>query len=171
MRQLWLLRHAKSSWDDPDLADEERPLARRGRHAAAAMASYLEVRGVHPQLVLCSSAVRARQTLAAVLPSLGEEFEIRIEPPLYTFEAQVLLDRLQRVDDEVTSVLMVGHNPAFQEFALGLAPIGVGREGLQAKLPTCSLVAIDLPDAAWSSVNIGSGELQAVVTPRDLPTL
>ena len=79
MRQVWLLRHAKSSWDDPTLADEDRPLAPRGVRDAATMASYL-ASVAPPRFVLCSAGLRARQTLAAVLPSLGSPVETRRTP-------------------------------------------------------------------------------------------
>jgi phosphohistidine phosphatase len=169
-RRLWLLRHAKSSWDDPGLDDEDRPLAPRGREAAAAMASYLESAGVRPQLVLCSSGLRARQTLAAVLPSLGGELEIRIEPGLYTFDASEVVERLRGISDEVASIMVVGHNPALQEVALLLTSTGHDRSRVEEKLPTGALVVVDLPEGLWASLGDGDGDLVALVAPRDLVT-
>jgi len=167
-RHLWLLRHAKSSWDEAGLADEDRPLAPRGRQAAAAMASYLASASVRPQLVLCSSGLRARQTLAAVLPSLGDELEVRIEPELYTFDGAAVIERLRRVADAVSALMVVGHNPAFQEAALALTTSGPDRGRVEEKLPTGALVAIDLPDASWVSLGGGEGELVRLVVPREL---
>jgi phosphohistidine phosphatase len=167
-RRVWLLRHAKSSWDDPGLADEERPLAARGRRAAAAMASHLADAGVRPDLVLCSSGLRARETLAAVLPSLGDELEVRIEPDLYTFDASRVVERLRRVADEVSSVMVVGHNPALQEAALAIASTGKDRARVAEKLPTGALVVVDLSQGSWSSIGDGGGELVMLVAPRDL---
>lgn len=167
-RRLWLLRHAKSSWDEPDLADEDRPLAPRGRQAAAAMAEYLASAGIRPALVLCSSGLRARQTLAAVLPSLGGELEVMIEPGLYTFDGSAVIQRLRRVPDAVPSVMAVGHNPAFQEAALALTSSGRDRARVEEKLPTGSLVAIDVPDGPWNALGRGDGELVRLVSPRDL---
>jgi phosphohistidine phosphatase len=169
-RRLWLLRHAKSSWDDPGLDDEARPLAPRGREAAASMASYLESAGVRPQLVLCSSGLRARETLAAVLPSLGGALEIMIEPTLYTFDASGVVERLRGISDEVTSVMVVGHNPALQEAALMLTSAGRDRSRVEEKLPTGALVVVDLPEGLWASLGDGDGELVSLVTPRDLGT-
>jgi phosphohistidine phosphatase len=168
MRNLWLLRHAKSAWDDPALADRDRPLAPRGTRAAAAMAGYLATSDVRPQLVLCSGGLRARQTLAAVLPSLGGELEVRVEPGLYTFDAEILFQLLRRVADDVDAVLLVGHNPAFQDLALGLAGSGPARDRTAEKLPTCALVTIELPDAPWASLIQGDGALTGLLTPRDL---
>lgn len=167
-RRLWLLRHAKSSWDDSELADQERPLAPRGRQAAAAMAAYLGSASVRPELVLCSSGLRARETLAAVLPALGDELRITIEPALYTFDASEVVDRLRRVPDDVSSVMVVGHNPAFQEAALAIASSGRDRTRVEEKLPTGALVAIELPDEPWTSLGDGRGEVVGLVTPREL---
>jgi phosphohistidine phosphatase len=168
VRHLWLLRHAKSSWDDPDLDDRDRPLAARGERAAAAMASYLAGADVRPRLVLCSSGLRARQTLGAVVASLGDRLEILIEPELYTFDAEVALARLRRIPDDVTSVLLVGHNPALQELALRLSPRGTARDRVESKLPTGALVTIALPDEPWADLDDGKGAMEALVTPRDL---
>jgi len=168
MRHVWLLRHAKSSWVDPSLPDEDRPLATRGAHAAAAMGAHLSSAGIHPALVLCSSGLRARQTLGAVIASLGPELEVRIEPGLYTFDAEVVLARLRRIDDVVTSVMVVGHNPALQDLALMLAPGGPARSAVAEKLPTGALVGIDVPGGSWASLAPGAGAISRFVTPRSL---
>jgi phosphohistidine phosphatase SixA len=97
VRQLYLLRHAKSDWDHPKLDDHDRPLAPRGKKAMKAMARYLRREGIHPDVVLCSSAKRARQTLERVLPALGDGVDLEVEDDLYTFDADVLLARLKRV--------------------------------------------------------------------------
>ena len=168
MKRLWLLRHAKSSWDDAELADADRPLAPRGESAAAAMASFLATSDVRPQLILCSPARRARQTLGAVLPYVGDELEVRIEPDLYTFDAEVLFARLRAVDDRVASVLIVGHNPAFQELALLLTSSGPRRSDVEVKFPTGALATIDLPAATWADVAPGDGTFVDLVGPRAL---
>jgi phosphohistidine phosphatase len=168
MRHVWLLRHAKSSWDDGSLADEDRPLAPRGARAAAAMATYLASADVHPQLVLCSSGLRARQTLSAVLISLGTELDVRIERGLYTFDAAVVLERLRRVDDAVTSVLVVGHNPALQDLALRLGSGGPARPDVEEKLPTGTLILLDVPTDSWASLGEVDAAISRFVSPRSL---
>jgi len=167
VRHIWLLRHAKSSWDDPGLADRDRPLSPRGVRGAAAMAAYLATVDV-PRLVLCSAGLRARQTLAWVLPSLGIDLEIRIEPELYTFDADVLLERLCRLEGDVTSVMLVGHNPALEELAIALSTDGELRRRLDQKYPTAALATIELPDVPWASLGEGDGVLTRFVTPSDL---
>jgi len=164
---LWLLRHAKSSWDDPDLADEDRPLAPRGERAAAAMRRYLGADPIQPSLVLCSSARRARQTLAAVLPALGTDLEVRIEPGLYTFDASVLIERLRTVPAD-RSVLLVGHNPSMQDLASLLASSGDRLNELRAKLPTGALVEIEPPVDLATTLEKRDGVLTRFVVPREL---
>ena len=127
MKSLLLLRHAKSSWDEPGLADRDRPLAPRGRRAAKALAGHLGQEGVQPALVLCSSARRARETLERIAPALGEA-DVTIEDGLYGATEDDLLERLRAVPDSVPSAMLIGHNPAIQALALCLAGSGAGLE-------------------------------------------
>ena len=167
--RLWLLRHAKSSWDDPDIADHDRPLAPRGERDAAMMGAYLDREAIRPALVVCSSGLRARQTLAGVLAGLGTEIDVRIEPGLYTFDATVLLGRLQAIPGgDVSSAMLVGHNPAIQDLTLLLAGRGSGLRDVQGKFPTCGLAEIDLPSTAWRELSGGVGTLMRFVTRRSL---
>lgn len=168
MRRLWLLRHAKSSWGDARIADIDRPLSERGRRAAAALAEHCKAAGIRPDLVLCSSAVRARETLAAVLPGLGEAMPVSIEEALYTFDADHLLVRLRQVPDDAGSVLLVGHNPGIGVLAADLAVDGRDSERLNQKYPTGGLVSIDLDVNTWTDIGKGRGHLNAFVTPGDL---
>ncbi len=165
---LWLLRHAKSSWYDPDLEDRDRPLAPRGEQAADQMRDYIATAGIRPALVLCSSALRTRQTLARVLPALGPEVEIRIEPTIYTFDADLLLDRVQAIPESVASAMLIGHNPAMQDLAVRLAATGERLDELAQKYPTGALAEIELPAASWREVGETQGDLARFVIPRGL---
>jgi len=167
--RLWLLRHAKSSWDDPDLPDSERPLAPRGVRDADRMGAFLAREQVRPALVLCSSGLRARQTLARVLSSLGDRLEIHVEPDVYTFDPAPLLERLRAVPVGVPSVMLIGHNPALQELALTIAGRGGGLAQMRTKFPTCGLAEIELGVDSWLDVAPGAGSLLRVTLPRDLP--
>ena len=166
--RLWLLRHAKSSWSDAGLRDEDRPLAPRGERAADRISDYVEAEGIHPQLVLCSSALRARQTLARVLPGLGTDLEVRIEPTLYTFDDDALLDRLGRISSDVNSVLLVGHNPAMEDLATRIADRGEGLADLSRKYPTAGLSEIAFSEGPWNTLADRPGELVRFIVPRDL---
>jgi phosphohistidine phosphatase len=167
MRRLTLLRHAKSSWDDATLADEDRPLSARGRDAAGRMASYLAAHPIRPDLVVCSPAVRTRETLSLVEGSLGGA-EIRFDPELYAFETAALLELLRALEDDRPSVMIVGHNPTIGELAGTLASGGDGLAELRAKYPTGALADLELAIDAWSDVRPGCGHLLAFVRPRDL---
>ena len=166
--QLLLLRHAKSSWSDPGLPDADRPLAPRGERAADRMRDYIAAEGLEPQLVLCSSALRARQTLARVLPALGPELQVHIEAALYTFETDVLLDRLGRISSYVISVLLVGHNPAMQDLVARVADRGDALPDVLRKYPTAGLAEITFGDGTWDSLAKRPGELVRFIRPRDL---
>jgi phosphohistidine phosphatase len=167
MRSLYLLRHAKSSWDDPAPSDHDRPLAPRGRRAAELIESHLRREGIVPALVLCSSAVRARQTLEAIEPALGDQAEVRVEPGLYGVPQRELLDRLHEVPDTVDSVMLIGHNPAVQDLALALSRSSPALEELELKYPTAALATLAF-EGPWQDLEPGSADLRAFVRPRDL---
>ena len=166
--RLWLLRHAKSSWDDPGVEDRDRPLAPRGEQAADRMRDYIATADIRPDLVLCSSALRTRQTLARILPALGPELKVWIDPSLYTFDASGLLKRLQAIPDVVGSSMLIGHNPAMQELAIMLAASGDGSGRLTQKYPTGALAEIEFPTGSWHEVGTTPGELTRFVVPREL---
>ncbi|TMK37323.1 MAG: histidine phosphatase family protein [Actinobacteria bacterium] len=166
--RLWLLRHAKSSWDDRDMQDVDRPLAPRGARAADRMRDYLDVEEIRPELVLCSSALRTRETLARILPGLGSELTIRIESSVYSFEAGELLDRLREVPADAGSVMLVGHNPAMQELASLLAADGYRLDDLRKAFPTAALAELVVPIGSWADLAPGSGRLERFVVPREL---
>ena len=166
--RLWLLRHAKSSWDDPRAPDEDRPLTPRGVRAAERMGEHLGALDIRPELVLCSSALRTRQTLARVLPGLGTALEVRIEQTMYTFDADVLLERLRDVSPEMSSVLLVGHNPALQDLAVRLADRSDRLDELALKFPTGALAEIEFGSGPWHTLAERPGELTRFVVPREL---
>jgi phosphohistidine phosphatase len=165
-RSLFVLRHAKSSWDDPALADHERPLAPRGRRGAKRIAEYMSRTHIEPELVLCSTATRARQTLELVSPALGSP-TVSLEDELYGAPADELLARLGRVPDDVDSVLLVGHNPGLQDLVLELASGGEPLERVAAKFPTGALATLTLAET-WSRLTPRGAALAAYVVPREL---
>ena len=164
MKRLYLLRHAKSSWKDSSLADHDRPLAGRGRRASKAMARHLRDEGISPDLVLCSSARRARETLDRIESALDSPTVV-VEPELYGASGRALLDRLRRVPDSAESVMLIGHNPAMQDLALDLAP---GASELAEKFPTGALATLTFAGSTWGELDSGGAELVALVKPRDL---
>jgi phosphohistidine phosphatase len=167
MRRLFLLRHAKSSRDDPALADHERPLAPRGTRAAEAMAEHFRGEGISPDLVLCSSSRRTRETLDLISPALGDETDVEIERQLYGALAGELLERVRAVDDGVESVMLIGHNPAIEQLALTLAGRGEKLDEMRSKFPTAALAALEF-DGPWRGLGPGDAELTAFVKPKQL---
>jgi len=167
VKHLHLLRHAKSSWDEPSLADHDRPLARRGIKASGRMARHLRDQALEPELILCSSAARARQTLEPVVAAMGD-VPVRIEAELYRATSADLLERMRLVPDAIDSLMLIGHNPSMQELAVGLAGEGELRDSLALKYPTAALATLAFDGPGWSDLAPGRAELVAYVRPRDL---
>ena len=167
MKRLYLLRHAKSSWKDTSLHDHDRPLAGRGRRAAKAIARHMRAHDMEPELVLCSTARRARETLEGIEPSLAAA-AVEVEPDLYAASAPALLDRLRTVPDTVESVMVIGHNPGLQELALELARPAEARSELAAKYPTAALATLAFEALSWQELDRDTAELVELVRPRDL---
>jgi phosphohistidine phosphatase len=172
MRQLLLLRHAKSSWDDPKLPDRERPLTARGRRAAMAMRQAMRELGLLPDLVLVSPARRTMETLEALEP--WDETPL-IEPmeAIYLGSAGQLLAAMHGVADVVRSVLLIGHNPGLHELAVSLAgtpgkaPASDAVRRMEAGFPTAALAEFAIP-APWWGLEPGGGRLLRFLTPRQL---
>ena len=170
MLTLSLLRHAKSSWDDPSLKDFDRPLSERGENAAPRMGAYMAAQGLAPELVLCSPAVRARQTLDLVLPHLGAGPTVVYEDRFYLAAPSVMLARVRRIEAKVRHVLIVGHDPGMQGLALELSGTGDAEtlRSLAAKFPTAGLAVIRFKGRDWSKVGPGKGRLERFVAPKML---
>jgi phosphohistidine phosphatase len=167
MRRLHLLRHAKSSWDDPTLRDRDRPLARRGQKAVARIAAWAQEHGVRPQLVLSSDARRARDTLEGVTSGLGAP-EVKLEDGLYAASAETLMERVRSLPDDVDEAMLVGHNPGLGDLLLVLARPGELRERAEAKVPTGALATLEADIESWSELEPGSARLVTFVVPREL---
>jgi phosphohistidine phosphatase len=170
MRRLFLFRHAKSSWKDDGQDDFDRPLNGRGRKAVPVTAAFLHRSGLFPDLILCSTACRTRQTLALALPCLEGEATILLEDRLYLASAAKLFNRLHEIDDRYRRVMVVAHNPGLQDLALTLA--GTGSEDdmalVRSKFPTAALAQIDFASGSWATMARESGSLVRFVTPRVL---
>lgn len=167
MKRLYLLRHAKSSWKDAGLADRERPLAPRGRAAMELLAPHLRRERVAPELVLCSPARRAQETLETIREALSGEVSVRTEPGMYGASAADLLERLREIPGAVHSVMLIGHNPALQQLAASLAHRDSGLERIERKYPTGALATLAL-SGDWRELAEGSATLVGFLRPKDL---
>jgi phosphohistidine phosphatase len=165
VKVLYLLRHAKSDWGGPELPDRERGLAPRGVRASSDLASRLQRARVAPALVLCSTAVRARQTLELLAPALGGQVETRYEEDLYGATAADVLERLRGVPGSVPSVMVVGHNPTIQDLTLELAARGRDLDSVRLKFPTAALATLKFDRKGWDRLDRGVAELVAFLTP------
>jgi phosphohistidine phosphatase len=171
MKKILLLRHAKSAWNDARLADHDRPLNRRGERAAKAMADHVLHSGYRPDLILCSTALRTRQTMAPLVKRFGLPGpSVALESDLYLASEGHLLERLREIPDEVGAVLLVGHNDGIWQLAEALVGSGPTEAlaSLHDKFPTGSLAVFHVPAGHWRDLAAGSGELLAFVRPRDL---
>ena len=175
MRQLLILRHAKSSWDDPKLSDHARPLNSRGRKSAGAMRRAMRDLGLAPDVVLVSSARRTLQTLEALEP-WDEQPLIEPMDQLYLANAAQLLGVLRQVSETARSVLLIGHNPGLHDLAMLLVgPVAMTGEtrnisGLAEGYPTGALTEFSIV-GPWSQLSEGGGRLLRFLAPRDLPEL
>jgi phosphohistidine phosphatase len=168
-RRLILFRHAKSSWDDASLPDEERPLAPRGRRALALVDQHLRTNDPNIDLVLCSPARRTRETWDGIRDAVRPAPEVRFVPRVYEASADDLLDLLRHIDRTHSSVLLIGHNPGMEELAGGLVSGGKRKAltRLDQGFPTAAVATLSL-DVAWADLDWGAARLDTYVRPRDL---
>ncbi|WP_459677062.1 SixA phosphatase family protein [Acidisoma sp. 7E03] len=173
MRHLLLLRHAKSSWHDPSLADHDRPLDAEGQADAAAMRGAILSLGLAPDLVLVSSARRTRETLEHLQPLPGAP-QTEVTGDLYLASPRQILEQLAELPGETGRVLVIAHNPGLHDLAmilLGAHAASLGRPGSQRLargFPTAALAEFSLA-GSWRSLPEGA-ELVRFLTPHDLQT-
>ncbi|HKQ53525.1 MAG TPA: histidine phosphatase family protein [Pyrinomonadaceae bacterium] len=161
MKRLLLLRHAKSSWDDARLADFDRPLNGRGRKAAPLMGDFMRERGLWPDLIISSPAQRARETIALVLEAAGFETELRYDERIYEATAGRLVEVIEGVEDDRQEVMLVGHNPGFENLLAHLT-------GESRRVPTAALARIRLDAEKWMEAGSRGGRLEWLVKPKEL---
>ncbi len=171
--QLLLLRHAKSDWGDTSLDDADRPLAPRGEKAAKAIGQEISRLSLTPDLILCSPARRARDTLAIATAELETRPPTRIVEDLYDFgDGSGPLEVIRTQGGTAQRLMLVGHNPAFEELAKRLVGSGPAdlRKALRQKYPTGALAVIGFNTSRWADIAEGKGRLKRFIRPRDLAT-
>lgn len=155
--RLILTRHAKSSWDDPLMADRDRPLNARGKNAARELGDFLASRGLEPEEVLCSSATRTRETWDHVqAAALETRPEVRYIDDLYHAPPEIMLAQLKSAS--ARTVMMIGHNPGIAEFAAMLPAKPIYTPEFR-KYPTTATLIIDFPINSWAEIALGTGDL------------
>lgn len=161
MKTLFLLRHAKSSWRDTSLPDFERPLNERGRKAAPLIGKFMRRQKLRPQLILCSPAERARQTIALVQEAAAFKAELRYDERIYEATEARLRAVVSQIDESAGRALLVGHNPGMEELLQSLT-------GEVRRMPTAALAHITLNIERWADVRENSGDLVRFVRPKEL---
>jgi phosphohistidine phosphatase len=163
VKQLLLLRHAKSSWDDPDLDDHERPLNKRGRREAPRIGRLLRHEDLVPDCIVTSTALRARTTAQSVAEACGYAGEVILARNLYAAEPAEYLRVAAGLDEDPDTLLLVGHNPGIEEL-LGIL-IGKARS-----MPTAALARVGVPIGSWKELDPGTrGKLLGFWRAKELP--
>ncbi len=161
MKTLLLLRHAKSEWDNTGLPDFERPLAARGRRDAPTMGKALKKRKPLLDMIIASPAVRARETIEAVIEAAKLDIQPQFDESIYGASSDTLLALVRRLPKNSSCALLVGHNPGFEEL--------VGRlTGAYEPMPTAALACIEFHDDPWEHVQDKAGKLAWLLTPKQL---
>ena len=161
MKRLYVLRHAKSSWDDSSLADYDRPLNERGKETAPFMGSVMRERGYLPDVVLASPAKRAAKTAKLTMETAGFNREITFVEQIYEASPQTLAKVLSGVDDTANAAMIVGHNPGMEGVIRFLT-------GESEAMPTAGLAVIDLNIDKWSDISHETGKLVEVLRPKEI---
>jgi phosphohistidine phosphatase len=163
MKSLFILRHGKTQPDAPQ-GDHARELKTRGVRDSAAMGEHIATLGDPPQAIVTSTAVRARQTAQVVAAVTGFADRVTVEPRIYAADVETLLDVVRRLPETVDRVVLVGHNPGFEELTAALA----GKDEDEIRLPTAGMAHLTFDIGRWAEVQEGGGELHEITTPRML---
>ncbi|MFE9017041.1 SixA phosphatase family protein [Streptomyces sp. NPDC007808] len=167
LRRLVVLRHAKSAWPD-GVADHERPLAGRGRRDAPVAGRLLAASDCLPDLAVCSTAVRARETWELVSAQWGTPPPVRLDPRVYAAEVPELLSVVHEVPPEVETLLLIGHNPGLEELVLDLAGDGLDDtlDEVRTKFPTSAIAVLAWYGTTWRALAPGTALLTGVMVAR-----
>ena len=168
MKTLLILRHGKSDWSDSDLADFDRPLAKRGLRDATCMGETLALCDSLPDIILSSPALRAQQTVELVAKACGYGKSVQWEDSFYGGSGEVPIEALRRLPESVAQPLLVGHNPTLEETVTLLLrrPAEGWDEHFAIRLPTAGLVCLDLDIVEWADLQVGDGVLRWFLIPK-----
>ena len=162
MRTLFVLRHAKSSWNNPKLSDHDRPLNKRGKRDAPRIGRLLRQQRLSPGAIISSTAKRARLTAEELARSSTFDGAVQFDPRLYLADSATILDVVRRADPDTRRVMVVAHNPGLEELIIQLT-------GADEPLPTAGLAQIRLPFDRWKDLSVTTdGRLINVWRPKEL---
>jgi phosphohistidine phosphatase len=168
MKTVLLLRHAKSDWASPGLADFDRPLAKRGLEDASRMGRVLANFGIAPDRIMSSPARRAKQTAELVADACEYKKPIIWDDGFYGAGPEDLIEALQRLPDSLERVMLVGHNPTMEETvtALLMGDEAGAEDRLGIKMPTAALICLELPVGEWATLEPGQAILNWFLIPK-----
>jgi len=175
MRQLFILRHAKPSWNDPRLEDIDRPLTEEGKQDSIALGQYMARENMIPDIILCSSAVRAVQTLDGIIAGLDDrllpDHEIARDKGMYLTGAGSLYEKIKGVPERFDTILLIAHNPDVHNLAVNLIQDGPADhiQKLHQGYPAGALCVLECPCNRWGQLELGKNRLEMFLSPRDLP--
>jgi phosphohistidine phosphatase len=161
MKTVFFIRHAKSSWDDPELRDIDRPLNKRGRHDAPVMAKLLREKGIKPDRIVSSPAKRALSTAEVFAAEMGLE-DIYVEPRIYESMPEDVLRVVQQLDDDLEVVFVFGHNPTIYTLASSFSDMDLDN------VPTCGVVEVQAAVNSWADFNSRTGRMIHFFFPKQL---
>ncbi len=161
MKTLFILRHAKSSWDNQALSDFERPLNERGLEAAPLIGETMKANQFQPATIISSPARRAKQTAEIIREIAGVESEIKFDERIYEASPARLLEVVSEQNEKTESVLLVGHNPGLERLVKFLT-------GELQPMPTAALAVVDLETNRWSEVSSSKGSLRTLIRPKEV---
>jgi len=164
-RHIVVIRHAKSSWDDPSVADHDRPLSKRGRNALSRLREHIENLELRPDLVMCSSSRRTRETLDGIRAALGRKARVESDSLLYGAGAEQLVIELRRLDDQVSTVFLIGHNPGVGDLVVLLAAAPPTGGAAIDTFPTAAVAVLSLT-GPWSALQPACASLDSFWAPR-----
>ncbi len=165
LRHIVVIRHAKSSWDDPSVADHDRPLSNRGRNALSRLGDHIEDLELRPDLVMCSSSRRTRETLAGIRPAIGRKVRVELDSALYGASAEQLLTELRRLDDHVATVVLIGHNPGVVDLVDCLVANAATGGAAIDTFPTAAVAVLSVA-GPWSALQPACALLESFWAPR-----
>lgn len=164
MKTLYLLRHAKSSWDQPELRDHERPLNKRGKRDSPKMGKWLSENMPPPQLVLCSDSARTKATIEPVMQAWQMPKEaLLLEPELFHASPDTLWELINSCSDAIDCLMLVGHNPGFTDLANSLSPVF-----RTENIPTCGFAAFSFAVSSWQEAKEQEANFETYQYPKNL---
>lgn len=171
MKTLGLYRHAKSGWSDPRARDFDRPLSERGKRAAVRMGQHIRDYGMRWDRIVSSPAVRCAETIELGYQAIGQTYSVNWDRRIYLASSASLLDLLHELDDDIASLLMVGHNPGLEDLIFELVPDDGSsplRDVVEDKFPTACFAVLELDIESWDQADAKCARLVHLVRPRDL---